>query len=852
MVDIITPRSEILTTQVLYLVDSMSRARSKSVVRSIASDVATYSKDNLRLANESKEARNVHNPILPETTSTISTRSNRPRSFSVSDLESETPRESLASGIFLYPFSAAEEEALHQGYLDSVNYNSVLDSKFIDDINNCADESILAFCSECDSNVSYLQSLLNDGEDVMNKLTSLTSHYHTVMKETDDFAFQSTQLLDQQRNIEQKSHDIGEIILVFEPLDSISASLLSSGNSIIRTGKIEKILTQLQNHIDFLALHPSYKDSETYTMRYRQCMTRGLTLVMNYLVETFRSKNADMISRINLKPSPTALTLDIMMYSEFNNDLEREAESTRIPHLVSLIVDRCSTHQEYLGLLNDVFQQYFKLRGVLIQAQQLIIPKKEEALSTVEHCQRLTAVYKRLVEKEYSLFSNFFPLKTYPDIVQKYVNDQLYSFLRQILEPIYDDMRNRILRETSITELCQLTNLLSSYYEFDELTSMASGVDSVIEYGELFESIMSDTQARLIFRIQNFIDNKLLKYKTKPEDLQLANRKTSTEVDSRVSLTLEFNDNLFPDLYYPVGIALSILSQLYELVSPMVFDDMAHYIVHSCIIMLKGGALKLAISHLGTIEAHLFYLKNLLMLNSQLENFEIQFVRTETSLDFTSGLLELLTILRQGSLYVNINSKGGFLELVRKSAPRVIDDMMDAKREIDMELTNTVNEIVTECANLICTPILASDKRGPKVKCVELGDNILMKIPQLYSLIRVFVSEPEIVGFLLQQLSVLIQRTYETFYAKLEVELADLANAESLNEIMEPEAFTHFINEAISNCQEKADDQIEFDESILNDLEIQEGTVGVNSDISPQSIGRGALVSPTAHIHEKA
>lgn len=829
----------------------MARERSKSVVRSIASDVATYSKDNLRLANESKEARNVHNPILPELISSTIIRSSRPRGFSVSDIDTSSPRTNVVLGIPLYPFSAAEEELLHQSYLDSINYNSVLDSKYIDDINNCADEAVLAFCSECDSNVSYLKSLLNDGENIMKKLTSLTSHYHTVMKETDDFAFQSTQLLDQQRSIEQKSHEMGEIILVFEPLDSISASLLSSGNSIIRTGRIESILLQLQNYIDFLAVHPSYKDSETYTMRYRQCMTRGLTLVMNYLVEVFRSKHLEILSRINLKPPLSALNLDIMMYSEFNSDLERESEVTKVPHLVGLIVDRCSTHEEYLGLLNDVFQQYFKLRGVLIQAQQLIIPKKDEALSTVEHCQRLTAVYKRLVEKEYALFTKHFPLKTYSNTVQKYVYDQLYSFLRQILDPIYDDMRNRILRETSITELCQLTNLLSSYYEFDELTSMASGVnDSLIEYGELFESIMSDTQARLIFRIQNFIDNKLLKYKTKPEDLQLANRKNSTEVEAKNSLASEFDDNLFPELYYPVGIALSILSQLYELVTPLVFDDMAHYIVHSCIIMLKGGALKLAVIHLGTIEAHLFYLKNLLMLNSQLENFEIQFVRTETSLDFTSGLSELLTILRQGSLYVNINSKGGFLELVKKSAPRVINDMMDAKREIDMELTNTVNQIVTECTNMICAPILAGDQRDAKIKCVELGDNILMKIPQLHNLIQVFVSEPEIVAFLLQQLSVLMQRTYETFFEKLEEEFAGLADAETLNEIMEPEAFTNFLNEAISNCQEKSNDLIHFDESILNDLDLQDDTSGINIDISSQHLRKDALPSPTAPMHE--
>ena len=379
------------------------------------------------------------------------------------------------------------------------------------------------------------------------------------------------------------------------------------------------------------------------------------------------------------------------------------------------------------------------------------------------------------------------------------------------MDPLYDDMRNKILRETRIAELCQLANLLDSYYEFDELTSMVSGIqESSIEYGELFEPIINDAQARLIFRIQNFIDNKLLTYKTKPEDLQLANRKKSNDLEPKHALQSEYGENFFPELYYPVGVAFSILSQLYELVSPMVFDDMAHYIVHSCITMLKNGALKLAISHLGSVEARFFYLKNLLMLNSQFDHFEIQYVRTETSLDFTSGILELLNILRQGTLYVNLNTKGGFLVLVKRSAPRVINDIMDAKKEIEMELSNTINEIVTECANIICKPILGNDTRDAKAKCVELSDNILMKVPQLHKLMRVFVAEPEIVSFLLQELARLMLRTYETFFKKLAYEFAGLANVEILNEIMEPSALFHFFNETVANLQEQEGETVNF------------------------------------------
>lgn len=827
---------------------SMSRTRSKSVAQSIASDVAAHSQDCLRLVSESVELRNIHKPVLAD--SVLIDPANRPRARSVPyansneigmyiNMNRTVLDECSMIQIPLYPFSAGEEEALLRNYLDNINYNSVFDSMCTDDIDNCADDAILSFSSECDSNVSYLRLLLDEGTAVTNKLSALTAHYNTVMKETDDFAYHSAHLLDKQRVLEQKAAEVSAVILVFEPLDSISATLLSSGNNIIRTGRIEPLLAHLQQYLDFLALHQDFKDAETYSIRYRQCMTRGLTLVMNYLIDGFRTKYADLSSRLNAKPALNtlnALNLDIIMYSEFNNDLQRQNETTKVPYLVGLIAERCTAHEEYLGLLSDILLLYFRVRTLVITAQQLMLPQKEEVQSSVQRCQRLTAAYKRLVEKEVALFSRYFPTQSYPAVVLKHVIQQLYAFLRETFEPFYDDMRNKILRETSISELCQLTNLLSSYYEFDEQTSMISPQNEPgINYGEIFESIMADVQARLIFRVQNYVDNKLLKYKTKPEDLLLANRKRPSLVETHAALEGEFAENLFPELYYPVGIALSILSQLYQLVSPMVFDDMAHYIVHSCILMLKTGGLKMAISHFGAVDARLFYLKNLLLLNRQLGSFEIQFVRTETSLDFTSGLLELLGILRQGSLYVNLNSKGGFLELVKKSAPRVINDMLDAKKEIDMELSNTVNEIVTECANIICAPILANDSRSPKEKCVSLNDNILTKVPQLRELFRIFISESEVETFLFQQLSALMFRTYETFYNRLEEDLARLSEAETLNEISEPEALGLFFNETVASLCEKGDDVV-FDESILNDLDFNDN-VSIIQTVKPPKAG---------------
>lgn len=734
---------------------------------------------------------------------------------------------------FTFPFTDAEKEQLVLNFLDSLNYNSVLDSEHIESINDLYDDQFLSFKADCDSNIAYFASLMSESKAVLENLTLLTFQYDKVTKDTLDFAQQSSALLKKQGELEAKSQQMDSVLQMFEPLEGISKTLISSGNHIIKTGKLNSVLSQLQDCLNFLGEHENYKDSEFYTIRYRQCMTRGLTLVRNYLIDFLKNKQVKVTEQLQDKElSP--LKLDILMYNEFTSDIDKQDENTKFPNLVCAIIDKCVSHTEYRGLVSDVLQHYFKLRLQLLQfhvQQQQSAAQTHEQTGTVQYCQKTIAVFKKLLERENQLFHKFFPVLSFDPSQQGVVYDELYGFFKQALEPLYDEVRNRVLREASITELCHLTNLLTTYFEFDEELSVVTTYDNKLEYGELFEPMLNDSQARLIFRIQNYIDNKLLKYKPSPEDLQLGSRKklSETQQQRRNSALNDFDDNLFPELYVPVGISLTILSNIYELVHSMVFDDIAHYIIHSCIHMLKNGACKLAVAHLGPLDAKLFYLKNLVMLKNQLNNFDIQFVRTETSLDFTSGIQELIQIFRNGELYVKFNEKGGLLELVKKSAPKVVNDMIDAKHEIELELSNTVNEFVTASANSICAPILGDAELSLKEKAVKLNDNVLMTLPLIYTQIKLFISEEEITRYLLDMLSNLISTTYDAYYKTLEEKISKKQlNIEEMDDVMEPEAFDNFLGETITLLKEQASEPepIEFNEDILGEFDTPAPEVG--------------------------
>lgn len=818
----------------------MARGRSKSLVQKVASEVPAYSQGNAD--NDSSDTKSIHNPTLP-----------KKLSHHVLNLEPTQKRgraKSLNFGVKvkidslpempIYPFTEAEKDALWMKCLDSLNYNTVLDSQLIDSVNDYNDDAILTFQTDCAMNIAQIDHLVEENQFILSSLNNLMFQYDKVSKETSEFATQATGLLQKQEELEAKALQMDRVLKIFDPLERISKKLVSSGNSIVRTGRITGMLDQLQECLQFLASHKDYKDSEVYIIRYRQCMTRGLTLVRNFLIDSMKKKGDEAYAKAqqaNLK----SLSWDIILYSEFISDLTKEPEPSRFSTLIGQITKQSLTHQEYRGLVSDVLTQYFKIRVNLVHQNIQRNKPVEDSEQLVLHSQKLISWYKKVLEKEYNLFIKYFPFEEWDPSVHQYFTEELNSFYRDLLDPLYDDIRNKVLYEQNIGELCKLTNLLTSYFEFDDEASVvSSNVDAKIEYGELLEPVLSISQSRLIFRIQNYIDNKLLKFKPKAEDLRLARRRSSSKQRSRGNSVLEeFDENLFPEAYTPVGKALTILSNIYDLISSMVFDDMAHYIVHSCISMLKNSAMPLAKAHLGSTDAKLFYFKNLMVLRTQLNNFDTQYVRTETSLDFTSGITELIQALRSGEFQLTISERGGLLELVRRSAPQVINNLIDANEEAESELSNTVTAWVTECANTICEPIL-DDKKPLKDALVAFNDNIMMQFPKTYGQIKAYVEDNEMIRFLVDQVSKFILSTYEKFYENVEKKISKgEVHADDLNNLMELDTFSNFLNDTVSSMFQAEEEELtlKFD-NVLDELDKIDDEVpdSKDQDLNP-SIG---------------
>lgn len=804
----------------------MTRTRSKSIVQKIAADVPIFDDDHLNIDKRKQLHQESHEIGVALSSKTKS----RSKSFSFE----RKPEVNKSPAFLLYPFTINEAEELWLNYTNNYNYNCMIGEPAINSINDLHDDFILNFENNCSLNIESINELITENSRILNNLNSLIFQYDKISKGTLEFANQSTNLIIKQHTFEKTISEIDTYLSMFLPLDSITKDLSRPGNYLIKKQKFKQILTQLDDSINFLKRNSEFKQSDFYNIKFRQCLTRCLTLIRNYLIDKLKELLEKVAKDLNSKISTnTNLTQDILIYSEFSNFIE--SDDANFSGLINEIISRIPNHVEYKGLMDDVLQQYFKIRlSLLSNYIWESISSENLAKHTgdiVQFCQNNISFFKKVLEREYTLFKKFFNYNTLPTNQKRYLKFELYDYFKNLIDPLYDLVRQKIIRETNISNLCQLAILLQKYYEFEDEGSDIQSVSSanidsgnaIMNYGELFEPILNDVQTRIIFRIQVYVDEKLIKYKPKPEDLLIGHRKKSTNNAQESSLDVDFDENLFPDVYLPLGKALSILSKIYELINSVVFDDLAHYIVHSSIFILREGAYKLAMSHLGAVDANLFYLKNLIILQNQLNNFDIQYVRTETTLDFTSGINEIYQIIKNGEFIYNINHAGRFIELVKKSVPKLINNMIDAKYEIELELNNAVNQFITDCANDIIKPIVLTDttSEDPLQATHHFRDKLIIEIPNIHKEIQRFITDDIIIKYLIDNLANLIISAYETFYAKIEQDLAtDKGSEQQFGEIMSPDILINFVTDHVARLYEEEEtDQIDFNEDILNEVE---------------------------------
>lgn len=781
-----------------------TRARSKSILQTVA----------LQGDNSQNETDYRHSPDVPKVNVI-----HRVKSTQV--LSKTAKNTGVRDEYLLYPFSIKEREQFND--LSSWCQDEFAVDSLYDDVDYANDLRYTSFIDSCDIYMHTCDELLRQSDSELYLLDQLVAGLKYVKIETGKFKSSCDRLVQEQNQYGQLCDDIDSKLEIFASLESITKQLNAPGSSLVVKTSFKDLLKNLDRGIDYVQKEKNMVDITVYRLRFQQCMTRALTLIDEYVNNHFKKlasqvENQLISNKKQINGPISNTTQQALLYAKFNTDAKE------IYALVSEIATRAVKDSQYDNLYTECLQSWFAMRYKLIYpvVSSRVEDYTKDNRSLPQLARSCLSFHKEIYIQELVLFNAHFPMG----------RQQFEVWVVELCEPLYDLLRHRIIRESSIDNLCELTSMLLSFdtdYTGVQDQNLGENTDNISQGHEdsskFVKQILYDTQTRLVFRVQTYIETELVRYVPRPEDVNVLNNRRrrssksnslsqpqtsketvnakdidekedkeelSTSYRRHESLSSIDTSQLLEGWYPPLRKSINLLSQIYQLVKSKVFDDLAHTIVHECIRSLTKVH-QLALSRLGPLEAQLFTIKHLLMLQTQIMEFDIDTVPTEVQVDF-SGLQEVFNTLRQEGISF---SSTNLLKMARVGAPRVIYDMVDAKQELYSHLKNCIHDFTEEAVKCIVSPILGDDKPNPDTALEDtrqLRQNASTELPRIRRMIENYIEDARAIDILIDSIQDLVIQTYQEYYNKLVVHID---NPEQIEDIMELDGLISWLSSIV-------------------------------------------------------
>ncbi|KAG0310178.1 Golgi transport complex subunit 3, partial [Dissophora globulifera] len=545
---------------------------------------------------------------------------------------------------------------------------------------------------------------------------NLEGDYAFVEEKTRALQLACEKLLLEQTTLETLAEQMSSKLWYFHQLEDVTRLFNAPGDDVCLRPEFTPMLGTLDQCLEYVQQNMKYKDSELYQMRFRQCMTRGMTLIKMHLITKLRALSTEVASR---KPT---LAKGESLSSTVSTNLFYVKFRTIAPPLRTLVAElekRCVSHKEYNSLLSDCYNCYFAVRQqhlspMIVSNIQAMGPSQQDKLKFARNG---LAYLTSVCMEEYSLFYNFFNTG----------EAELYGYLDTIIGYLYDYLRPRIIHENKIdilSELCVVMNTQQSDIPIDENSRLA--------FGYLIRNMLQDTQHRLVYRAQAFIRSEIQNYKPTPNVLDyparlqvppplpltadapsrsvssqhlhrnsdaeslaesipeissptpsLAGSITGGYFSSPTLQQLDESSAMYQGWYPTLQKTLWLLTKIYTYVEQPIFDDLSQEALSKCLVSLNQASTTIKESK-DQVDGHLFLIKHLLILKEQIAQFEGNFVHTTKEVDFTKMTDAIITLFRDRSKMLNFGSWFGAVS--QTITPTLVDSHLDARQEIDRDL----------------------------------------------------------------------------------------------------------------------------------------------------------------------
>lgn len=498
-----------------------------------------------------------------------------------------------------------------------------------------------------------LRASINIAEDISNRHAELIRH-------SGELSAAADRLQGEQEILSRHAEEIGMPLKHYDAVDNIGVlvGVLFKGKTVVRglakikvdNDEFPETLDKIDEAVEFFGRESGGKVAlEAELKRQRKSSAHEISGNIEYYRRSLALQEAALflireavVDRIKTTTSQIASALDIPKTPIAADKLEASLVYTRFHgissrsnRLLTLVRKRLHRGEAYHDLLQLCRNTYSTSRESLLKATIRAHMDKLKDQHGLVGMTRLASVFLiRLCTVETALYLDFFGDKKQEetkgedektgDNAKKgsntlasqvvsddgtYYDSEFQSYLATLCSALHRTVRRGLVALLDLDTLCQVVSVLR------EERSLASSSPTTTAAARAVSSVIEDAQERLIFCATNSLTKEVTRFKPTPEDLNYPEKlrkkeETTTEKseEDAVQKQLQIYESWFP----PMRSVLRILSKIFRVVEPKVFEDIALQSVQSCTKCLKDGAAYIQ-KRCGIMDSDLFLVKHLLV-----------------------------------------------------------------------------------------------------------------------------------------------------------------------------------------------------------------------------------------------
>uniref|UniRef100_A0A8C2JQB8 Conserved oligomeric Golgi complex subunit 3 n=1 Tax=Cyprinus carpio TaxID=7962 RepID=A0A8C2JQB8_CYPCA len=522
---------------------------------------------------------------------------------------------------------------------------------------------VLSGCQEqCDS-------ILNDVNAALEHLDSLQKQYLFVSTKTGTLHEACEQLLKEQSELVDLAESIQEKLSYFNELENINTKLNSLTLSVNSEGFIP-MLSKLDECIEYVSSHPSFKDYPVYLTKFKQCLSRAMLLIKSHTVSTLQNLTAQLTKRDPLG-APNADNAFTLYYVKFR------AAAPKVRRLIEQVEQRSNKIPELL---------LFQVRS---------------------GC----AFMVHVCQDEHQLYNEFFSKPS----------SKLDELLEKLCVSLYDVLRPLIIHVVHLETLSELCGILKNEMLEDHVQN---NVVQLAAFDAVVKQMLEDVQERLVYRTHIYIQTDITGYKPAPGDLAYPDKLQMMEVIAPNKATALFciseqhdcdsfnlNHSLInSDLLPPTGGFNFTFKDLFLLfkyflnnsIQRFMFNTSRNYLcICNCRLKAFMSCIKQCVN--TQIDGQLFLIKHLLIMREQIAPFHADFAIKEISLDLRKTRDAAFKILNPKAMssFFRLNSHNAILEFLLEGTPEIKEHYIDSKKDVDRHLKSSCEQFIQQQTHML-------------------------------------------------------------------------------------------------------------------------------------------------------